>query len=216
MITLHFLPSFRAAGLAPLLRHFPECVMNNKLPSYLSNVQIIVEKPLYNNGDVSVYLGTCQDLAKTKVAIKFSLICRLLPERAVYDELEALQGDCIPKLYGMFFGESILDREIACIVLEYGEPIQGALYALPYKDKSVPLISLCNSNYAYHDITQSRNFVAPCSCSFPWLQTSRLRRAQYHQSRERLSAYRLRGCCRTQGMPVVGRLSQSRRTRLLW
>ena len=142
MITLHFLPSFRAAGLPSLLRHFPECVMNSKLPSHLSNVQIIVEKPLYNNGDVSVYLGTCQDLAKTKVAIKFSLICRLLPERAVYDKLKALQGKCIPKLYGMCFGESVRDKrkELACIVLEYGESVECTVDALPRNDKSVHLI----------------------------------------------------------------------------
>ena len=148
MAAIYFPPGFKALGRIPtLLSNFPECAMDTKPPetNYLPDPRIIVEKLLYDNLDVSVYLGTCLDLAETKVAVKFSSMCRLLPERAVYDELEALQGDCIPKLYGMFFGESILDREIACIVLEYGEPIQGALYALPYKDKSVPLISLCNS-----------------------------------------------------------------------
>ena len=91
---------------------------------------------------ISVYLGTCLDLAETKVAVKFSSVCRLLPERAVYDKLKALQGKCIPKLYGMYFGESVRDKrkELACIVLEYGESVECTVDALPRNDKSVHLI----------------------------------------------------------------------------
>ena len=145
MAAIYFPPGFKALGRIPtLLSNFPECAMDTKPPepNYLPDPRIIVEKLLYDNLDVSVYLGTCLDLAETKVAVKFSSVCRLLPERAVYDKLKALQGKCIPKLYGMYFGESVWDKrkELACIVLEYGESVECTVDALPRNDKSVHLI----------------------------------------------------------------------------
>ena len=145
MAVIYFPPGFKALGRIPtLLSNFPECAMDTKPPepNYLPDPRIIVEKLLYDKLDVSVYLGTCLDLAETKVAVKFSSMCRLLPERAVYDKLKALQGKCIPKLYGMYFGESVRDKrkELACIVLEYGESVRCTVDALPRNDKSVHLI----------------------------------------------------------------------------
>lgn len=87
----------------------------------------------------TVYSGVCQNAKKTRVAIKFAPIAPLLIEAAVYDDLKDIQGKCIPKLFGMFFGKTAKGGEIACIItVHVGQRVDRLLEDLPRQDKYEP------------------------------------------------------------------------------
>lgn len=103
---------------------------------------LIVVDGIIHRGRSTVYSGTCQDQEKTKVAIKFAATDTLLMEAGVYDELADIQGTVIPKLYGLFFGETDKGKETACIIMQYaGEELEELLEDLPKPDQSVYPIS---------------------------------------------------------------------------
>lgn len=137
MAAIYFPPSIGVSH-ASQLEDYLKCTMVNELPACLPDPLIIVDEIIYFTSKSTVFSATCQDKEKTKLAIKFSPVDNLLTEAFVYHHLEDLQGKCIPKLYGMFFGKTIQGVEKACIITHYvGERLNTFLYKLPRQDRFV-------------------------------------------------------------------------------
>ncbi|KAK7677201.1 hypothetical protein QCA50_019795 [Cerrena zonata] len=136
MAAIYFCPCIRPFGAAQLT-DYPLCTMLAEDPECLPDHIIVVDRILHRGYRSTVYFGTCQDQEKSKVAIKFASVDRLLMEAGIYDEVKDIQGDCIPKLYGMFFGKTIRNTEMACIIMEYaGEQLTDLLSDLPRQDRA--------------------------------------------------------------------------------
>lgn len=152
MAAIYFCPCIRPFGAAQLT-DYPLCTMVAEDPECLPDHVIVVDRILHKGWRSTVYYGTCQDQEKSKVAIKFAQIDRLLMEAGIYDNVKDIHGNCIPKLYGMFFGKTIRNTEMACIIMEYvGEQLTDLLSDLPRQDRSVSISPSVNDAHIIVDV----------------------------------------------------------------
>ncbi|TCD65156.1 hypothetical protein EIP91_003012 [Steccherinum ochraceum] len=142
---------FEGPNPARLLPNYPHCELNTAGEPFALEPQTIrVTDVLYSGDRSTVYLGRCSTGLKTELALKFTNEDDVLAEAGAYDSSEALQGNVIPKLFGVLFGNMRRrGANMACLVLErFGSRIEGCFTDLDTLEKAKILDKLVVAHHA--------------------------------------------------------------------
>ncbi|TCD65168.1 hypothetical protein EIP91_003024 [Steccherinum ochraceum] len=142
---------FQGPNPARLIRDYPHCILDTDGEPFALEPQTIhVTDVLYSGSRSTVYLGRCAEDPTLELALKFAKEEDIIAEAGAYDANVALQGNVIPKLFGVLFGDSRKPGvNMACLVSErFGNPIEVDFSNLETVEKAKILDKLVSAHHA--------------------------------------------------------------------
>lgn len=122
---------------------YPACelVTNGEDPFVLDVQLVTISEILYLGKRRTVYGGSCQD--GTEIVLKFTGEDDIVAEAGVYDAHLQVQGQVIPRLYGVLYGDLTDGDDIVCLALErFGNHLERDFVELDVLEKCVLVIMI--------------------------------------------------------------------------